>query len=97
MVFGGAQTGGLDLGGGAASGNPWWRVFKGALALCKMILLMFILGALVALAWGGPAAFVLVLFYVGAVLVLYSRVLFAIARLLACGDRAALYLSSVSL
>ena len=65
--------------------------FQAALAAFKMMLLTLLLVALVVFAWRGPAAFLLVLIYVGAALVIYGILIFAIAVLLACAGGAILY------
>jgi len=65
--------------------------FQAVLAIFVLIVILLILGALFAFAWGGPVAFLLVLFYAGAALVLYSAAIFAISLLLACGGGAILY------
>ena len=61
--------------------------FQAVLAIIQITLLVLMLGALVAFAWLGPAASLVVLLYVGAALM----VIFAIALVLACGSGAALY------
>src|SRR5215469_9352906 len=91
----------IALGVAAVGALNWrhWRGFRqsmaasfqAVLAIFMLIVILLILGALFAFAWGGPVAFLLVLFYAGAALVLYAAAIFAISLLLAWGGGAVLY------
>jgi len=65
--------------------------FQAVLVIFKITVGTLILAALVATAWKGPVAFLVVLFYVGAALLLYSWMIFAMALGLAWGGGAFLY------